>query len=488
MTSWTSVNIEAGRAQAPLLVLASARRVRAPAAIAERVSATLRAVGFAAQPGCWLDLIGQEDISARIVVVAVADDTAKGRWRETGGHIVAALRALGLPAARLPAATDLDIGEHFTSLIEGVLLHGFSPDRGRNTRHFEDRDHLLLVAAEDLVLVEHARQRADPVNRARAWVNQPANLLTPAVFADEAEAALTPLGITVHQLGPEALSEIGARGLLAVASGSDNPPRLTLAEWRGTPDRPEWDVALVGKGLTFDAGGLNLKVPPVINMMKLDMAGGAAVLGAIERLARRKAAMNVVAVVPMAENLIDGKGYRPGDVITSLAGLTIEVLDTDAEGRIVLADGIAYAISRYLPATVIDVATLTGAVTSVLHEDFAGLFTADDALADELIRAGGETGEAVWRLPLVPAQDYLVESIAADVANLGTPGLFGLGARGPVAGAKFIEKFTAGCRWAHLDIAGTAWATRPSSRSGPGPTGFGVALLDRWIDMAGKTA
>ena len=365
-----------------------------------------------------------------------------------------------------------------------MLLHGFRLDQGRRDPVPGQFASTLLIAEADGPLAQQARLRADPVNRARAWVEQPANLLTPAVFADEAAAALAPLGVTVRQLGPPELGALGAGGILAVAAGSDNEPRLTIAEWRGAPERDAWDAAFVGKGLTFDAGGLNLKPRPGIAKMKFDMGGAAAVLGAIERLALRKAKANVVAVVPMCENNIDGKSYRPGDVITSLAGLTIDVQDTDAEGRIVLADGVTHAIREYDPAAIVDVATLTGMIMGVLHEDYAGLFTGDDVLAASLSEAGAATHEPLWRLPLVASMDYLVESPVADVSNLGAPGWFGVGTGSPVAGAKFIERFAKDRRWAHLDIAGTGWASRRSSRGGPGATGFGVALLDRWVDLA----
>ena len=363
-----------------------------------------------------------------------------------------------------------------------MLLHAFRLDQGRQNPVPGALNLSVTIADEDSDFLAEARRRADPVNRARAWVERPANLLTPQIFADEAEGALAPLGVRISKLGPDALRRIGANGILSVAAGSENEPRLTVAEWRGAPDRAGWDAALVGKGLTFDAGGLNLKARPAINKMKFDMAGGAAVLGAIERLALRKAPVNVVAIVPMTENNIDGKAYRPGDVITSLSGLTIDVQDTDAEGRIVLADGIAYAISEYDPGFIVDVATLTGMIMGVLHEDFAGLFANDETLGEALLDAGKTTQEQLWRLPLVASMDYLVESPNADVSNLGAPGWFGVGGGSPVAGAKFIEKFAKDRRWAHLDIAGVGWATRRSSRSGPGATGFGVALLDRWAD------
>jgi leucyl aminopeptidase len=482
MTSWTSIEITTGADAAPTVIFADGKTLFAPAALRDRIALLVGSAGFDAKPGRWLDLIGEA--GERLIVVAVGAEAGVDRWRSAGGHVVDAIRALQLKAARLPAAAELGIGDASADLLEGVLLHGFRLDQGRRDPVPGQFASTLLIAEEDSKFADEARRRADPVNRARAWVEQPANLLTPAVFADEAEAALAPLGVTVRQLGPAELEALGAGGILAVAAGSENEPRLTIAEWRGAPDRDGWDAAFVGKGLTFDAGGLNLKPRPGIAKMKFDMGGGAAVLGAIERLALRKAPVNIVAIVPMCENNIDGKSYRPGDVITSLAGLTIDVQDTDAEGRIVLADGVTYAIREYDPGVIIDVATLTGMIMGVLHEDFAGLFTSDDALAASLTDAGAATHEPLWRLPLVASMDYLVESPVADVSNLGAPGWFGMGTGSPVAGAKFIEKFAKDRRWAHLDIAGTGWASRRSSRCGPGATGFGVALLDRWADLA----
>lgn len=482
MTSWNSVEIAARSDAAPTMIFADGDAIYAPDGLRERVASAIEATGFDAKPGRWLDLVGEGH--DRIVVVAVDAKASADRWRNAGGRLVDAIRALALKAVRLPSASDLGIGDALSDLLEGVLLHGFRLDQGRRDPVPGQFDAALHIAESDLALVEQVHHRADPVNRARAWVEQPANLLTPAVFADEAAAALAPLGVTVRQLGPAELAALGAGGILAVAAGSENEPRLTIAEWRGAPEREGWDAAFVGKGLTFDAGGLNLKPRPGIAKMKFDMAGGAAVLGAIERLALRKAKANVVAIVPMCENNIDGKSYRPGDVIKSLAGLTIDVQDTDAEGRIVLADGVTYAIREYDPAAIVDVATLTGMIMGVLHEDFAGLFTSDDALAASLAEAGAAVSEPLWRLPLVASMDYLVESPVADVSNLGAPGWFGAGGGSPVAGAKFIEKFAKDRRWAHLDIAGVGWATRRSSRSGPGATGFGVALLDRWVDLA----
>lgn len=468
----------AGESAKATIVFAEDGALHAPKP-SDAIAALVQHAGFTAKPGKWLDLVGPAE---RSVVIGVGGDGAADRWRNAGGHLVEAMRALGLNEARLPSVAELGGGVDLASLLEGVLLHSFRLDQGRREPIPGQAAELLLIDPADVPLFDRARLRADPVNRVRAWVEQPANLLTPAVFADEADTALASLGVGVRKLGPAELEAMGAGGILAVAAGSENEPRLTVAEYRGAPGRARWDAALVGKGLTFDAGGLNLKPRPGISKMKFDMGGGAAVLGAIERLALRQAPVNVVAIVPMCENNIGGRAFRPGDVIKSLAGLTIDVQDTDAEGRIVLADGIAYAIEHYDPAHIVDVATLTGAIMSVLHEEFAGLFTSDEALADALASAGAEVNEPLWRLPLVATQDYLVESPVADVANLGAPGWFGAGSGSPVAGAKFLEKFAKDRSWAHVDIAGTAWAGRRTSRCGPGATGFGVALLDRWAD------
>lgn len=481
MTEWHTFEIHAdAAAAATILLLGDGATV--PGGLAARVDAAVRAAQFDARPGRWLDVLGS-DAADRLIIVGVAEAKVAGRWRSAGGHIVEAMAALNLAAARLPAASVMGLGDEFGDVLEGILLHSFRLEQGRSNAILGLLVGKLTIAPADAPALDRARRAADPINRARAWVEQPANLLTPAVFADEAEAALTSHGVTVRQLGPAELAELGAGGIIAVAAGSENEPRLVIAEWRGAPERAGWDAALIGKGLTFDAGGLNLKPRPGIAKMKFDMAGAAAALGALETIAARRTPRNVVAVIPMSENNIDGKAYRPGDVVTSLAGLTIDVQDTDAEGRIVIADAITYAIQHYDPAFVVDIATLTGSIMGTLHEEFAGLFTADDALADMLSQAGKDRQEHLWRMPLVEAQDYLVDSPIADVANLGAPGWFGTGGGSAVAGAKFIERFAKDRRWAHLDIASTGWATRRTTRSAPGATGFGVALLDRWVDL-----
>jgi len=457
-----------------------------PAALRARVEDAARSASFPGTSRQWLDVLPAQLADDRLLIVSLGHDHEEDRWRSAGGYLVAAMRALDLASVRLPASTELGIGSDLASLLEGAMLHGFQLDQERRQPNPGVCDRRILVSGADTALVERATLRARAINRARAWVEQPANKLTPAIFAAEAEQALAAQGVVVHVLGRPELEQLGAHGLLAVAAGSQHDPRLLVAEWRGDANRPGWDAALVGKGVTFDGGGLNLKARPIIEKMKFDMAGAAAVLAALELAATRQCRANVVAVVPMTENTIDGKAYRPGDVISSLAGLTIEVINTDAEGRIILADAITYAIDHYDPTYLVDVATLTGLITGVLHEEYAAIYANDDTLADGLIRAGSDSHEELWRMPLSAKQDYLVESAIADVVNYGPSGYLGFAPGSPVAAAKFLERFASARRWAHIDIAGTAWASRRTSRSGPGATGFGASLLDRWLTSLEK--
>ncbi|KRB86536.1 hypothetical protein ASE00_07520 [Sphingomonas sp. Root710] len=453
------------------------------AELTARAAAAIQSTQFEAHDGLWLDLVGKQD-ERRIVLLGVGSSARSGRdsWLATGAALLDAMRALRIGSVRLPKSSEIGDQSALYGILLGALLHGYHLDQGRNEDSGASRPETIVIDDADGPNADEALRIANAVNRARAWVEQPANLLSPAIFAQEAASVLEACGATVRVLGLAELEQIGAGALIAVGQASVHEPKLLVAEWRGAPERDGcWDAALVGKGITFDGGGLNIKSRPVIEKMKFDMGGAAAVLGAMELAMSRHARANLVAVVPMAENVIGGRGMRPGDVIRSLSGLTVEILNTDAEGRLVLADGITYAIDHYKPAAIVDIATLTGLITGVLHEEYAGLYASEDRLANALLNAGAATGELLWRMPLTPKQNYLVESSVADVANLGAPGFLGLGIGSPTAGAKFIERFAGDTPWAHIDIAGTAWATRKTSRSQPGATGFGVALIDEWL-------
>lgn len=425
---------------------------------------------------------------ARVVVIGcgklpTASDEA-AFWEAAGAAVIDGLRALKIESAALsgalqPAGIDAAKAAHHFAVGATLASYCCVAYRKHAPRdHFEVN--ALSLSAGDWKASASGRELGDAVNWARALTDAPANLLTPQTFAAEFQS-LEALGVEVEILDVAELKRIGAGGLLAVGQGSVNAPCMVICRWHGRKGKGQ-DIGFVGKGLTFDAGGLNVKMPPGIAKMKFDMAGAAAVAGALRAIATRKAPVNIVAALPLCENLIDAAGYRPGDVITSLSGLTIEVDNTDAEGRIVLADAISHLINEYQPRLLVDIATLTGNMLASLHEEYAGLFTTDDALAAALNEAGNRSGDSLWRMPLSKRQDYMVESEIADVKNVGAPGFFGVGSGSAIAGAKFLERFAAGTRWAHVDIAGTAWVTRPRTGIAKGPTGFGVRLLDAFAD------
>lgn len=409
-------------------------------------------------------------------------------WEGVGAAVIQAMRALRVASADLshalqPVGISQTLAMHHFAI--GATLAAYRCSAYRSKRpptHFEI-DGLQLPDAR-WKATERARQLAEGVNWARALVDAPANRMTPQAFAEYARS-LAEFGVRMRVLDMKALEKLGAGGLLAVGRGSEHPPLMLVCEWTGRAGKG-CDLGLVGKGLTFDAGGLNLKTAATISKMKFDMAGAAAVVGTLRVLAQRRACINVAAVIPLCENVIDGRAYRPGDVLTSLSGLTIEVDNTDAEGRIVLADAMSYLLQEFKPARLIDVATLTGAIMLALHEEYAGLFTGDESLAGLLSDAAAASGESLWRMPLVRKHDYLVDSEIADVRNFGAGGFFGVGGGSSIAGAKFLEKFAGDTPWAHLDIASTAWATRPVFGVQKGATGYGVRLLDALVDAMGK--
>ncbi len=307
---------------------------------------------------------------------------------------------------------------------------------------------------------------------ARALVAEPANMLTPAIFADRLHL-LREHGITVEVLGPERLAADGFGGILAVAGGSANPPRLVILRWPGDSDAPP--VLFVGKGVTFDTGGVCIK--PAIPMweMRADMAGAATCAGVMLALARRGSRAPACAVLPLVENMTGAASYRPGDVLRMFDGTTVEVVDTDAEGRLILADALAWGIRTLKPQAVIDLATLTGSIVTALGHEMAGLFATDDVLAAHLAAAGAAVGERAWRMPVSEAYRDALSSDIADTRQCSD------GRLQPDAchAALFLRGFVGDTPWMHLDIAGVESREKPSDRHAAGPTGWGVRLLDR---------
>jgi leucyl aminopeptidase len=320
-----------------------------------------------------------------------------------------------------------------------------------------------------------ARAIAEGVTLARDLVNEPANVLGPAEFAARAKA-LSKLGVQVEVLGPAALKKLGMGALLAVGQGSARPSHVAVLQWKGGGPKGGAPIAIVGKGVTFDTGGISLKPAAGMEDMKGDMAGAACVVGLMHELAARKAKVNAVGVIGLVENMPSGTAQRPGDVVTSMSGQTIEVLNTDAEGRMVLGDCLWYVQERFKPKAVVNLATLTGAVMVALGKEHAGLFSNNDELANNLVVAGSATGEKLWRLPLGPKYDKMIDSKVADMKNTG--GKWG----GSISAAQFLQRFIKeGTPWAHLDIAGTAMSSVDSDINRSWGSGFGVRLLDRLI-------
>jgi len=309
----------------------------------------------------------------------------------------------------------------------------------------------------------------------RMLVTEPPNVIYPESFVARVLADVAGLGLEVTVLGETEMRDAGMGALLGVSQGSARDARLLALKWNGAgPGDP--DLALVGKGVTFDTGGISLKPGAGMEDMKWDMGGAGAVVGAMKSLAARKAKANVIGVCGLVENMPDGNAIRPGDVLTSMSGQTIEVLNTDAEGRLVLCDAITWVQRHHHPKTIVDLATLTGAMIVSLGSEHGGCFANDDALADQLLAAGKASGDLLWRFPLSDAYNKLIDSTIADMKNMGPRGA------GSITAAQFIQRFVdTGIRWAHLDIAGMVWADKPGATFDKGATGFGVRLLDRFV-------
>lgn len=318
---------------------------------------------------------------------------------------------------------------------------------------------------------------AEGVFLTRDCVSEPPNVLSPQGFAERIVSELEPLGIQVTLMKKTDLEKEGMNALLGVAQGSTAEPYVAVMHWKGCQDQCQEPVALVGKGVTFDSGGISLKPSKDMDHMKYDMAGAGAVVGAMKALAGRKSSAHVVGIVGLVENMPDGHAQRPGDIVKSLSGQTIEILNTDAEGRLVLCDLLTYVQKTYHPRVIADLATLTGAIVIALGEEHAGIFTDHDDVATQLSESGAQTGERVWRLPLCKAYDRLLDSPVADIKNISG------GGPGSITAAQFLKRFVKeGKPWVHIDIAGMAWSHKGDRRlSAKGATAYGVRLIDRWI-------
>jgi leucyl aminopeptidase len=399
-----------------------------------------------------------------------------GRLREVAAGV--AHRARELKVERysfdLPTPEGLALADAAQALVEGSMLSLYRFDQYKTTLGPDDQHaiaELTIVSGIEDGAVERGATVGAAIARgvalARDLANGPSNDITPTKLGEEAQALGERTGVQVTVLGPDELREQGFGGILGVAQGSQQPPRFIILE-HGPSDAPT--VCLVGKGITFDTGGISIKPAEGMDNMKMDMGGAAAVLGAMQVVGELNLPLHVVGLISAAENMPSGTAYRPGDIIKTLSGKTIEVLNTDAEGRIVLADALFYA-QRYQPDGIIDLATLTGAIMVALGAHAIGVMSNDDGLCERVLRAGEASGERAWRMPLWEPYQEMVKSHIADVRN--STGRAG----GAITAAAFLSNFVGDYPWVHMDIAGTAWTDKPLPYAPKGATGVGVRLL-----------
>lgn len=384
--------------------------------------------------------------------------------------------------AEAPGPAKISSGELAARIALGFQLRAYRFDGYRTTLKDDEKPSVarLILMSQDPSAAEQAYGPLETilagVSFARDLVSEPANILYPVEMARRARI-LESLGATVSVLGEAEMARLGMGAILGVGQGSERESQLIAIVWQGDPGSASAPVALIGKGVCFDSGGISLKPGDGMWDMKWDMGGAAAVLGAMHVLAARKARANVVGIIAAVENMPDGKAQRPGDIVRSMSGQTIEVLNTDAEGRLILADALTYAQETYHPRAIIDLATLTGAILVALGSEFAGLFANDEALAEQLAAAAKAEGEGVWRMPLADAYDKKIKSAIADMQNIANNR-----EAGASIGAVFIQRFVKDkTPWAHLDIAGTTWAKEDKGTQPKGGTGYGVRLLNRLI-------
>lgn len=453
------------------------------------VTRALAAPRFRAKNGETLDILAPTGTKARRIVVLglgasqeMTFHTARIAGGALAGHLLAEREHLATVLVDLPKGIKLDEAQLAAELACGARMRNYSFDRFFTEKKDDRPD--PLVALDLVVARPDAAGKADKrpaaiaagVAFARDLTNEPPNTLYPESFVARAKS-LTALGVKVEALDEKQMAKLGLNALLAVGQGSARPPRLLVLHYRGAKSSKEGPLAFVGKGVCFDSGGLCLKKPSSMFEMKGDMSGGAAVMGVMRALAARKAKVNAVGIVGLVENMPSGTAFKPGDIVKTMAGRTIEMLDTDAEGRLVLADALYYTASRFKPRAIVDLATLTYSVMAALGSVFAGIFASDDKLAKDLMNAGQAVDERLWRLPLDKGYDAHLESRIADIRHHADDAE---SADAPHAAA-LLKLFVNGRPWAHLDIAGKEFRSKDAALGPAGACGYAVQLLEEFV-------
>ncbi len=455
-----------------------------PADIEQVLAEGAKASRFAGKPGQVFEGFVERDgkvVRAVLAGIGAADaKDRKGAVERAGAAVVGKYLTSGETALTLDLTGAGLSAEEAAGALLGAVLRGWRLDTYRTKLADDAKPSLVDIAVigapegtEAVWAVEQAIVAG--VSFTRELVTEPANVIYPESFVARCEAKYAGSGLKVRVLDEKEMADLGMGSLLGVAQGSVRPARLLVLEWLGGT-AGEAPVAFVGKGVTFDTGGISIKPAAGMEDMKWDMGGAGAVAGTMLALALRKAKANVVGVCGLVENMPDGNAQRPGDVVTSLSGQTIEVINTDAEGRLVLCDALTWVQREYKPAKVVDLATLTGAIILSLAHEYAGLFSNNDELAGQLNAAGDASGDRLWRMPMGPNYDKMIDSPIADIKNVGPR--FG----GSITAAQFLLRFIENdTPWAHLDIAGTVWTDKPGATWDKGASGFGVRLLDRFV-------
>jgi len=422
--------------------------------------------------------IEEDDQVRRLLLVGLGaqrDDEAL--YEKAGGALTARLLTSGETRLVVDfSGTDIRADEA-ARLAFGAAARSWRYDQYRTKLGRKQKptlEEIIIVGSSDAEW-GHMAALLDGLDLTRSLVTEPANIIYPESFVARAREALENLGVEFEVLDEKEMAKLGMGALLGVAQGSRRPPRLLAMRWNGGKSGAK-PVVFVGKGITFDTGGISIKPALGMEAMKWDMGGAGAVAGLMKSVASRKAKVNVVGVCALAENMPDGNAQRPGDVVTSMSGQTIEVINTDAEGRLVLSDAMTWAQRQYQPEVMVDLATLTGAMIISLGHEYGGMFSNDDGLAEKLAAAGKATGDKLWRMPMNDEYNKIMDSQIADMKNSASR------EGGSITAACFLQRFVEeGVKWAHLDIAGMVWADKASHLYDKGATGYGVALLDRYL-------
>jgi len=448
----------------------------------------IEAASFKGKKGQTLDILGGVGEYDRIILLGTGNDEgcvdSESEVQNLGGKLFAALEKAKIKNAVVMlgevvggfspdyVAAHLAYGAKLRSY---VFHHYFTKKKDEDKPQLQEIDFHLTAHTEAASKYQTLESVASGVFLARDVVSEPPNVLYPESYAEKCKE-LKDLGVKVEVLNEKEMQKLGMGALLGVGQGSVQESRLVIMHYNGATQKTAQPIAFVGKGVTFDTGGISLKPAPNMEEMKYDMGGSGAVVGLMKALAGRKAKVNAIGVIGLVENMPDGNAQRPGDVVTSMSGQTIEIHNTDAEGRLVLADALWYTQQRFKPKFMIDLATLTGAIVVSLGNEYAGVFSNNDELAERIFSAGQHSGEKVWRFPLGKAYDKQIDSKIADMKNIGA----GRGA-GSITAAQFLQRFANDTAWAHLDIAGMAWEKKGLDTVPEGATGFGVRLLDRLV-------